>query len=200
MCCSHCHGSVGSFAGTQHFRKALGIFDLILHMVEILKHGEMTVGIGFHHSIPVFEMLLDAAELEKCMLLQFFREYGERLVLQTAQHLAALSFVRQGFSSGDEIGLMSSSSHHKIFFSVPPFDQYRLLIAKYKNGVITRRVPFAICANCPPSKKTCPMGSFVPVKKPWQGRNRLRKPQPVQDVPLPAISDMLPSDEPRLPC
>ena len=66
MCCSHCHGSVGSFAGTQHFRKALGIFDLILHMVEILKHGEMTVGIGFHHSIPVFEMLLEAAELEKC--------------------------------------------------------------------------------------------------------------------------------------
>ena len=154
MCCSHCHGSVGSFAGTQHFRKALGIFDLILHMVEILKHGEMTVGIGFHHSIPVFEMLLDAAELEKCMLLQFFREYGERLVLQTAQHLAALSFVRQGFSSGDEIGLMSSSSHHKIFFSVPPFDQYRLLMAKYKNGAIIWRVTLPILANCPPSKNT----------------------------------------------
>ena len=31
-------------------------------------------------------------------------------------------------------GFMESSSHHKIFFIVPPFDQYRLLIAKYKNG------------------------------------------------------------------
>ena len=39
------------------------------------------------------------------LLLQLFREYRERLVLQTAQHLAVLSFVRQGFSSGDEIGL-----------------------------------------------------------------------------------------------
>lgn len=27
---------------------------------------------------------------------------------------------------------MESSSHHKIFFSVPPFDQYRLLIAAMK--------------------------------------------------------------------
>ena len=98
--------------------------------------------------------VIDAAELEKCMLLQFFREYGERLVLQTAQHLAALSFVRQGFSSGDEIGLMSSSSHHKIFFSVPPFDQYRLLMAKYKNGAIIWRVTLPILANCPPSKNT----------------------------------------------
>ena len=113
MYCCRYHDSAGSFADTQHFRKALGIFDLILHMVEILKHGEMTVGIGFHHSIPVFEMLLDAAELEKCMLLQFFREYGERLVLQTAQHLAALIVISQRFPCGDKIWLDGIPLHEK---------------------------------------------------------------------------------------
>ena len=74
-------------------------------MVEILKHGKMAVGIGFHHGTPVFKVLLDASKFKKGILLQLFREYRERLVLQTAQHLAVLSFVRQGFSSGDEIGL-----------------------------------------------------------------------------------------------
>mgnify|MGYP007107562168 CR=1 FL=1 len=56
---------------------------------------------------------------------------------------------------------MASSSHHMIFLSVPPFDQYRLLMARYKNGAITRRVPWLICANCPPSKSAWSTGIFV---------------------------------------
>ena len=56
---------------------------------------------------------------------------------------------------------MASSSHHMIFLSVPPFDQYRLLMARYKNGAITRRVPWLICANCPPSKNAWSTGIFV---------------------------------------
>ena len=60
---------------------------------------------------------------------------------------------------------MASSSHHMIFFSVPPLDQYRLLMAMYKNGTMMRRVPLPICANCPPSKNTCSTGRWVVVKK-----------------------------------
>ena len=73
-------------------------------------------------------------------------------------------------------GFMESSSHHRIFFSVPPFDQYRLLMTRYKNGVIMRRVPFPICANCPPSKKMCPMGSFVPIK------NAIARSAPIEEA------------------
>ena len=37
-------------------------------------------------------------------------------------------------------------------------------------------------------------------KTPWQDRHRSKKPQPVQGVPPPAISGILPPDEPRPPC
>ena len=71
---------------------------------------------------------------------------------------------------------MESSSHHSIFFSVPPFDQYRLLMAKYRNGVMIRRVPFPIWANCPPSKKACSTGSFVCV------RNAMARSAPMEEA------------------
>ena len=47
--------------------------------------------------------------------------------------------------------LIFSSSHHMILFNVFPFDQYKLLIARYKNGTIILRFIFPIYANCPPS-------------------------------------------------
>ena len=44
------------------------------------------------------------------------------------------------------------------------------------NSMVMRRVPFPICANCPPSKKTCPMGSFVPVK------NAMARSAPIEEA------------------
>ena len=90
---------------------------------------------------------------------------------------------------------MESSSHHSIFFSVPPFDQYRLLMAKYRNGVMIRRMPFPIWANCPPSKKACSTGSFVCV------RNAMARSAPMEEATTscktfhsPSISGILPPD------
>ena len=73
---------------------------------------------------------------------------------------------------------MESSSHHRIFFSVPPFDQYRLLMEKYRNSVMIRRVPFPIWANCPPSKKACSTGSFVCV------RNAMARSAPMEEATI----------------
>ena len=46
----------------------------------------------------------------------------------------------------------------------------------YKRQVIMRRVPFPICANCPPSKKACSTGSFVPVK------NTMARSAPIEEA------------------
>ena len=73
-------------------------------------------------------------------------------------------------------GRIEASSHQSIFLSVAPFDQYRLFIARYRNGTIIFRVPLPICANCPPSKKTCPTGSFVRV------RNAIARSAPMEDA------------------
>ena len=80
------------------------------------------------------------------------------------------------FPASIKYDFMESSSHHSIFFSVPPFDQYRLLMAKYRNGVMIRRVPFPIWANCPPSKKACSTGSFVCV------RNAMARSAPMEEA------------------
>ena len=56
----------------QHFSKALRITNLILHVIVSLKHGIIAAGVGFHHGLTVFEMVLYAAKLEIDMLLQFF--------------------------------------------------------------------------------------------------------------------------------
>lgn len=71
---------------------------------------------------------------------------------------------------------MESSSHYSIFFSIPPFDQYRLLMAKYRNSVMIRRVPFPIWANCSPSKKAYSTGSFVCV------RNAMARSAPMEEA------------------
>lgn len=49
----------------QHIGKAFQIFDLILHMVETLRHREMTMGIRLSRGIPIFEMLLRTSEFKK---------------------------------------------------------------------------------------------------------------------------------------
>ena len=48
----------------QHSGEPLRITNLILHVIVSLKHGIMAAGVGFHHCLTVFEMLLFAAELE----------------------------------------------------------------------------------------------------------------------------------------
>ena len=48
----------------QHFGEPLWIANLILHVIVSLKHGIMAAGVGFHHCLTVFEMLLFAAKLE----------------------------------------------------------------------------------------------------------------------------------------
>ena len=50
------------------------------------------------------------------------------------------------------------------------------LMAKYRNGVMIRRVPFPIWANCPPSKKACSTGSFVCV------RNAMARSAPIEEA------------------
>ena len=48
----------------QHFSKALRVTNLILHVIVPLKHGIIAAGVGFHHGLTVFEMVLYAAKLE----------------------------------------------------------------------------------------------------------------------------------------
>ena len=115
----------------------------------------MAAGVGFHHCLTVFEMIFYAAKLEIDMLLQFFGKRRKGLILQTVQKYAAANLYRSDFlPAAIKYGFMESSSHHRIFFSVPPFDQYRLLIAKYRNGVMMRRVHFSDLRKLPAVKES----------------------------------------------
>lgn len=60
-------------------------------------------------------------------------------------------------------------SEHRLYYLTDIADEYR-------NGTIIFRVPLPICANCPPSKKTCPTGSFVRV------RNAIARSAPMEDA------------------
>ena len=65
----------------QHSGKALGVADLILHVVISLKHRIVPAGVRLHHGVAVLEMVLDAAKLKVGVPLQRLRERREGLVL-----------------------------------------------------------------------------------------------------------------------
>ena len=134
------------------------------------------------------------------MLLQFFGKGRKGFILQAVRNLPTQICVGQIFPCGYKIRLYGIIITPQDLFSVPPFDQYRLLMTRYKNGVIMRRVPFPICANCPPSKKMCPMGSFVPIK------NAIARSAPIEEATTssrcstPCDFRYASPDEPRPPC
>lgn len=133
----------------KHFRKAAGILDLILHMIMALKNRVIAHRISIHNSVSVFKVLFNTAELKIGVFLQCFRQRRERFILNWRRIFPYLSALPAAI----KYGFIASSSHRIILLSVPPFERYRLFTAKYKNGVIIRRVAFPICANCPPVEK-----------------------------------------------
>ena len=88
----------------QHFREALRVAYLVLHVVTLLKHGEVTVRVCLHHSVTVLEMILDAAELKVGVPLQLLRKLREELILKAVLHLAAHIAVSKRLARRDEVG------------------------------------------------------------------------------------------------
>ena len=120
----------------QHFGEPSRIAYLKLHMIVSLKNGVIAGGIGFHHCLTVFEMIFYAAKLEIDMLLQFFGKGRKGFILQAVRNLPPQICIGQIFPCGDKIRLYEVIVTPQDFFNVPPFDQYRLLMARYKSGVI----------------------------------------------------------------
>ena len=89
----------------QHRRKALRVADLKLHVVMPFKNGEMAVRIGHHDRVAVLEMFLPAAEFEEAVLLHFFWQRWERLILEAVGHLAAHIAAGERLARGDKVRL-----------------------------------------------------------------------------------------------
>ena len=105
----------------EHLRKAAGVADLVLHVVIALEHRIAAVGVGLQDGIPIFEMILCAAEGKIGVLLQRLWQRGEGLILQTVRKLAAQAAVGQRPSGGDEVGLYGGVIAPQEFFERPPF-------------------------------------------------------------------------------
>ena len=117
----------------EHLRKAAGVADLVLHVVIALEHRIAAVGVGLQDGIPIFEMILCAAEGKIGVLLQRLRQRGEGLILQTVCKLAAQDAVFRRFDLVDDLiglDLVQSLALVDLLPLVLPFDQYRLFMAR----------------------------------------------------------------------
>ena len=111
--CSAINASISS-------KKPFGSRICDIALIVSLKYRAITRRIGFYHRLTVFEMIFYAAKLEIKMPLQFF-ERLERVYPPGCPESVAANLCRSDFfPCGYKYGFMESSSHHRIFFSVPP--------------------------------------------------------------------------------